>query len=233
MPAIELSGARVLVLGGSGELGRRISAELARRGASLTLAGRSADRLMAASRAIGPEVCSILFDLTVPGHAPHVVDTAASQLGGLDGVVNAAGVVGFGGLDDLTDEALDVLVATDLAGPLRVMREALRHLDGGFFVNITGVVAEQPVAGMAAYSAVKAGLSAASRASSRELRRKGTHVLDARPPHTETGLAGRPITGAAPRFPQGLDPDAVAARIVEGIAAGERELPPDAFSGTA
>lgn len=228
--AIDLDGARILVLGGSGELGRRIAALLTKYGARVTLAGRNADRLVAAAAAIGPDVPSILFDLRVPAHAAHVVDTAAAQLGGLDGVVNAAGVVAFGGLADLDDGALDELVAADLAGPLRVMREALRHLENGFFVNITGVVAEHPVAGMAAYSAVKAGLSAASQALGRELRRRGVHVLDARPPHTETGLATRPVVGEAPRFPEGLDPDLVADRIVAALAAGERELAAGAFS---
>jgi cyclic-di-GMP-binding biofilm dispersal mediator protein len=231
MPAIDLEGARILVLGGSGELGRRIAARLTEHGARVTLAGRDPHRLVAAAGAIGPDVPSILFDLCEPAHAAHVVDTAATQLGGLDGVVNAAGVVGFGDLADLDDRALDELVAADLVGPLRVMREALRHLDGGFFVNLTGVVADQPVAGMAAYSAVKAGLSAASQALGRELRRRGIHVLDARPPHTETGLASRPIAGEAPRFPTGLDPELVARRIVEGLAAGDRELVAEMFGG--
>jgi cyclic-di-GMP-binding biofilm dispersal mediator protein len=77
---------------------------------------------------------------------------------------------------------------------------------------------------MAAYSAAKAGLSAATRALARELRRERIHVLDARPPHTETGLAERPIEGAAPPLPAGLTPDAVARRIVVGLLEGEREL---------
>ncbi len=164
MPAIELSGARILVLGGSGELGtshRRRSSP--RRGALVTLAGRDADRLV--RPLLRPLAPTCLRSSSISPCRPTPLtscDTAAAQLGGLDGVVNAAGVVGFGELADLDDEALDELVAADLAGPLRVMREALRHLDSGFFVNITGVVAEQPVAGMAAYSAVKAGLSAAS-----------------------------------------------------------------------
>jgi cyclic-di-GMP-binding biofilm dispersal mediator protein len=229
MPRIELNGARILVLGGSGALGQRIAGQLVERGARVSLAGRDAAALGEIAASIGGATPSILFDLRIPGHAAHVVDTATSQLGGLDGIVNAAGVVGFGELATLTDAALDELVATDLTGPLRVMREALRHLDGGFIVNITGVVAEQPVAGMAAYSAVKAGLSAASRSLARELRRRGVHVLDARPPHTETGLASRPIAGEAPHLPSGLDPDTVAAQIVDAVVRGDRELPAYTF----
>ena len=74
-----------------------------------------------------------------------------------------------------------------------------------------------------------AGLSAASAALGRELRRRGIRVLDARPPHTETGLATRPIAGTAPRMPTGLDPRVVAGTIVDAIAAGTRELPAEAF----
>jgi cyclic-di-GMP-binding biofilm dispersal mediator protein len=227
---IVLDGSRVLVLGGSGVLGGLIAAELHRAGAAVMLAGRDADRLQLQATSIGPGVPSVLFDLTIPSHAAHVVDTAVQHLGGLDGVVNAAGVVAFGSLTEMDDDALDELVAADLLGPLRVIRDALPHLEGGFIVNLTGVVAEVPVAGMAAYSAVKAGLSAATIALGREVRRQGVHVLDARPPHTETGLADHPIAGRAPAMPVGLDPSLVAGVIVAGLAEGRRELPAEAFT---
>ena len=54
-------------------------------------------------------------------------------------------------------------------------------------------------------------------------------LLDARPPHTETGLAGRPVAGRAPLLPPGLRPEDVAARIVTAIEADERDLPSSAF----
>ena len=211
-------------------LGRHIAGELQKRGAVVVLAGRDPDRLLANAAALGPDTRSIIFDFNEPTHAPHVVTTAATMMGGLDGIINAAGVVAFGGLESLTDATLDELVAADLTGPLRVMRSALPILGGGFFVNITGVVAEQPVAGMAAYSAVKAGLSAATTALGRELRRHKIQVLDARPPHTETGLADRPIDGEPPRFPQGLLPEHVARVIVVGLVNGAREIPAAMFA---
>jgi cyclic-di-GMP-binding biofilm dispersal mediator protein len=82
---------------------------------------------------------------------------------------------------------------------------------------------------MAAYSASKAGLAAFAAASSRELRRQGVRILDARPGHTETTLSQHPLAGTAPAFGAGLDPDAVAARIVQGIVGDEKDLPSTAF----
>ncbi len=226
---ISLDGSRVLILGGSGVLGGLIAAELHSRGARLVLAGRDAERLQQRATTISSDVQSVLFDLQEPTHADHVVETAVRMLGGLDGVVNAAGVVAFGEHDSLNATALEELFAVDLVGPLQVIRSALQHIEEGFLVNITGVVAEQPMAGMAAYSAAKAGLSAATIALGRELRRRGIHVLDARPPHTETGLATRPISGTAPNMRTGLDPQSVVDTIVAGLVAGQRELPASSF----
>lgn len=227
---IDLSGRRVLVLGGNGVLGRHLTAELHQRGASVMVAGRNPDTVATHAAQLGAAETAV-FDLATSTDAAAVVQAALERLGGLDGVINAAGVVAFGPLSDLDDAALDQLVAVDLVGPLRVMRAAIPHLEGGFLVNLTGVVAEQPVAGMAAYSAVKAGLSAATRALGRELRRQGVHVLDARPGHTETGLATRPISGQAPAMPEGMAPAHVAQVVIEGLVAGKRELSAADFAG--
>lgn len=228
MPEVNIENARVLVVGGSGVLGGSVAGALRQRGARVALAGRDSDRLGSRSLQLGGAT-PIPFDLRRSDQAAEVIGLAVRSLGGLDGLVNAAGVVAFGPIADTDDAVLDELMAIDLVGPLRLIRAAVPHLADGFIVNITGVVAEQPVAGLSVYSAAKAGLSAASRALARELRRDGIHVLDARPPHTETGLAGRPIAGTAPAMPPGLDPDHVASVIVAGLAAGKREIPAAEF----
>jgi cyclic-di-GMP-binding biofilm dispersal mediator protein len=134
-------------------------------------------------------------------------------------------------VEGLDDTVLDDLFQTNVLGPLRATRAALPHLAerNGFVAAITGVVAAQPVGGMAAYSASKASWSAALTALSREVRRSGIEVIEVLPPHTETGLASRPLAGSAPKMPRGLDPEVVAARVVEAVEAGERRVEPGAF----
>lgn len=225
---MDIAGKRVLVAGGSGVLGSLIALGLSERGASVVLAGRDRARLDMTSEDLGG-VPTIEADLTNPEAAPAMVASAIALLGGLDGIVNAVGVVAFGPLVEHDDCTLDEIMVTDLIAPLRLMREAAPHIEGGFILNITGVIAESPMPGMVPYVAAKAGLSAATRALAKELRRRRILVIDGRPPHTETGLASRAIGGSAPVFPQGLEPGAVADRLVAAIAADEREVPAEAF----
>jgi short-subunit dehydrogenase len=228
----DLSGRSICVVGASGGLGAPVSRRLAEAGARLTLVGR--DRTRFDGLAHGAAV--VVADLRDPGSAEAVVAGAVAAHGGVDGVVLAAGVVAFGAVADLTDEVLTELFAVNTLAPIRLLRAALRWLtqsaDSGrspFVVNVSAVVAEQPVAGMAAYSASKAALTAFDHAAARELRRSGVRLLDVRPPHTETGLAQRPVSGVAPALPRGLAPERVAERVVSAIVGDERDLPSTAF----
>lgn len=139
----------------------------------------------------------------------------------------------FGNIAELDDATLAQLFAVNAIAPIIMLRESSKHItEGGFFANITAVVAQQPMAGMAAYSASKAAVWGAMIAATRELRRQQIDVIDIRPPHTETGLVNRPLAGVAPKLPTGLEPDVVAARIITAIKDGERDLPVEAFTSS-
>lgn len=217
-----LSDAVVAVLGASGALGSRIARGASERGAKVVLVGRDESRLTGVVEG-APTVVGDLADVTL---GDRIVATAREHHGRLDGVVNAAGAVAFGSLVDTEDAVLEELFLTNVIGPLFVLRRVLPALaEGkGFLAQVSAVVAEQPMAGMAAYSASKAALTAVDQALVKELRRSGVDVIDVRPPHTETGLVDRALAGAAPRLPQGLDPDVVAQRILDAIESGRREL---------
>jgi len=230
---LPLTGRSILVTGASGGLGRHISGLLADAGASLTLLGRDTERL----RALGIDgAATAAVDLTAPDGPGRGVQAALDAHGSLAGVVHAAGVVAFGPVTEVDDDTVDELFLINALAPLRLLRaaagplrEAAAERGDAFLVTISGVVAEKPTAHMAAYSASKAASWALAAAASGELRRAKVRVLDARPPHTETGLATSPVAGQAPRLPQGLDPADVAARIVRAIIDGERDLPTSAF----
>ncbi len=221
-----LNGASIVVAGATGALGSRIGTHLGKIGARLVAFGRDEKRLRLLPFA-GPRIAGDLRDRAACDAA---VGAAVEHYGRLDGIVNAAGVVAFGAVDDLEDEVIDALLVANLVGPIRLARAALPHLEeGGFIAQISAIVAERPMAGMAFYSATKAALTAFDQALAREVRRRKIDVIDIRPPHTETGLAGRPIAGEAPRLSQGLSPDFVAERIVRAIQRGERELASNDF----
>lgn len=214
-----LEGAVVLVVGASGGLGSRIAAELERRGAAVARSSKSAGQ-----------------DLRDPAVIRKLLDDTNAQHGRLDGLVVASGVVAFGNVSDLDPATVDELFAVNTTSAIQLIAECQHYLaasarDGRepFVVTLSGVVAETPVAGLAAYSASKAGLAAFVVAAAREYRRAGIRILDARPGHTGTALSEHPIAGSAPRFGAALDPDRVAARIVTAIAEGEKDLPSTAF----
>ena len=229
----DIAGASILVAGASGGLGAPLTRQLAAEGALLTITSRDSQRLSD----LGVDSVRVPADLRRAGVADRVVEQAVGAHGRLDGIVFAAGAVAFGPAAETPDDMLISLFTLNTLAPIRLLRAARPHLEASahagrapFVVHISAVVAETPMPGMAAYSASKAALAAFDAAAARELRRSRIRLVDARPPHTETGLAGRPLYGAAPRLPTGLDPEAVAARIVMAIVNDETDLPSSAFT---
>ncbi len=222
-----MNGQSVLIAGATGGLGCAIARNLAARGATLTLVSRQADKL----EALDIPGDRIALDLRDPAACQQAVDFALGQTGKLDVLVNAVGVVAFGPVDELSVDALEELFMVNTFVPVLLAKAALGAMaDGGVIVNISGVIAEQNLPGMAAYGASKSATRSFDEALTREARRRKIRVIDARPPHTETGLATRPVEGEAPKMGEGLAPDAVAGIICDAIAGTAKDLPSSAFS---
>ena len=210
-----------LVAGGTGGLGQVITSELRVRGCAVVTCSRTPIN----------DPTHIVADLRSPEEAQSMINTVLDQHGSLDIVVNAIGVVAFGEIVSTSIDTVEELFLTNTFSHIFLMQAALPQMKkGSVLVGISGVIAEQNLPGMAAYGASKAAARSFNEALSREARRLGVRVIDARPPHTETGLATRSIAGIAPKFPQGLNPVSVAQRIVFAIASGEDDLPSTAFS---
>lgn len=223
---VALTGASVLLAGATGGIGSALATELVDRGATLTMVARRADRLA------GLEVPGRreAIDLRTPPGCQAAVDAAVEHGGRLDVVVNAVGLVAFGPAVELSLDAMEELFLTNTFIPMMLAKAALPRMEpGGTIVNISGVIAEQNLPGMAAYGASKAAVTAFDQALAREARRSKIRVIDARPPHTETGLADRPIEGVAPTMPTGLPPHVVAAVICDALDGDQKDLPSTAF----
>ena len=230
----DLLGKNILVIGASGVLGAAITQKLLDRGAQVMATTSSNDRAAAIPSGASPR---LLLDLANPTSVEVMVTYLTQSDAQIDGVVNAAGLVAFGAVGDLGAETIARLTLVNLTGPITLISGIIPNLKKSatrgaspFILNISGLVAENPMANMSTYSATKAGLWAFDKALARELRKDGIRVLDARPGHTETGLAGRAIAGQAPNFPTGMCPDLVANRIVTAILNGETDLPSTAFT---
>lgn len=222
--AMELKQARVLVVGATGAVGGAIAVQLAEKGARLAVAGRDKDALNRIADRVGAEHRTVLDLVDVEGTAGAVAK-AAQVLRGLDGIVVAAGVAAFGPAREEDDTVVAELFAINTLGPIAAVRAALPHLTPGSAIAVvTAVLADAPTAGMAAYSASKAATSAWLTALRREVRMDRLSVLDARPPHMDTGLANRAISGTTPRMPKGQDMGEVVDLIVQGMVEGRREL---------
>jgi NAD(P)-dependent dehydrogenase (short-subunit alcohol dehydrogenase family) len=228
MAGRELDKAVVAVVGASGVLGSRIARLLADRGAVVVPVGRSATRLAE----VGLDEAPVVLDVTDATAGERLAAEVQERHGRLDGVVVASGVVAFGPAEDVPDEVVEELFLVNATGPLMLARRLAPLLkeSKGFWVTISAVLAERPMAGMAAYSASKAAAASFTQALQQEWRRAGVTVIDVRPPHTETGLVERALAGTAPRLPQGLEPDVVAERVVRAIVDGERQVASDDFA---
>jgi len=223
---VNITGSIVIVAGATGGLGREIALELQNAGAQVRVLVRDTARLD--SRLVGcrSAECEITDVRAMRTALKSLVD-AGEQV---SVVVNATGVVAFGSIEETNDETIEWLTMVNYTAAVQLIRESIPIMASpGAIVTISGVVAESPVANMAAYSASKAALHSATVAIGREIRRRGISLIDARPPHTETGLANHPIAGIAPKFPTGLTPEFVAKRITQALVNDERDLPSAAF----
>lgn len=237
MDSTDLNGRTALIAGASGGLGGAIAAELGRRGVRLVLSGRDEARLAA----VAATAHRVHADLRTPGACADLIAQTTAAVGPIDILVNATGLVAFGTIDELSVDAMEDLFLTNTFLPIMLTKAALAAQPDGHaslapnatIVQLSGVIAEQNLPGMAAYGASKAALRAFDEAAARELRRRKIRVIDARPPHTETGLAGRAIEGEAPTMPTGLSPESVAQIIVDAIAGSTKDLPAAAFTDAA
>jgi len=204
---------RILVTGASAGLGAAIARELAARGHGLALTARRGDRLDDLARevrALGGEPLVVPDDLADPEAPARIVAAAVGRFGGLDVLINNAGVGLPRYYAESDPEALRLQIAVNFTAPILLTRHALPHLveSRGKVINIgsaIGAVAN-PILGV--YGATKAGLAYWNDALRREVGHRGVRVclVDLGPVATEFFDAVRRRAGRDRVNPLGIDP---------------------------
>jgi 3-oxoacyl-[acyl-carrier protein] reductase len=193
----ERRGQVAIVTGGSRGIGLAIACALVADGVNVAVTGRSDAHLSEARPRIeraGPgSVETLRADVRSYDEVQRAIASTRARFGGLDIVVNNAGVGIFADVADMTPQQWSQVVDTNLAGAFNVCHAALpllRERGGGYIINISSLAGKNAFAGGAAYCASKSGLNAFSEALMQEVRQDNIRVSYVMPGSVATGFSG-------------------------------------------
>jgi NADP-dependent 3-hydroxy acid dehydrogenase YdfG len=222
----DLEGRRVLVTGASSGIGEAVARAVVAAGGRVALVARRAEVV----RELAAELdgAAAPADVTDLAALEVAVDRAAEELGGLDGVVTAAGLVRPGGIRDADPADWRTMLEVNVLGTLHTVRAAITHLVAagrGDVVTLSSMTGRRLAsAEMGVYAATKAGVHALSEGLRRELADDGVRVTVVAPGLVDTPLLAGQTHPVATRLAEtaparGLSAADVADRIVEVLAA--------------
>jgi NAD(P)-dependent dehydrogenase (short-subunit alcohol dehydrogenase family) len=186
----------VIVTGATSGIGRAAALAFAAAGARLVLVGRSDAALTEVGAAIGAsggQSVACPADITEEAAPVRVVDTAVNAFGGIDVLVNAAGIIATGSVESTNDDVWDQMMAVNVRAPFRLTRAAAPHLIArrGAVVNVSSVNGLRAFGGVLAYCVSKAAVDQFTRCAALELAPKGVRVNAVNPGVTVTNLHRR------------------------------------------
>ena len=216
-----------IVTGGSKGIGLAIARAFLDRGMQVTISARKDVELAEAARALkgGTNVHTVRADVREPADAQRLIDDTAQRFGGVDVLVNNAGIGKFGNVSEMPLDDWRQIIETNLSGVFHCTRAAIpvmKARGAGFIINISSLAGKNPFVGGAAYCASKAGLNAFSEALMQELRHDNIRVSYVLPGSVSTAFGDRESSGEADWK---LSPDDVARVVVDLIAHEQRSLP--------
>ena len=224
-----LEGKGAIVTGGSKGIGYAVAEALVRQGAGVAISARHEEEVRAAAEQLnalgGGRAVGVAADVRKRDEVRRLVDTATEALGGVDVLVNNAGVGRFGPVDELSDEHWHQVIDTNLTGVFYCCQEAvprMRERGGGWIVNIGSLAGKNPFAGGAAYNASKFGLLGFSEAMMLDLRDQDIRVSCIMPGSVETHFNGNePSEKGAWK----IQPEDIATLVLDLLAMPGRTLP--------
>jgi NAD(P)-dependent dehydrogenase (short-subunit alcohol dehydrogenase family) len=194
---MEIEGASALVTGAGRGIGRAIALALGEAGAAVTLVSRTPRELEAAARAVesaGGRATVYAGDLRRGADCAAAVEAAVRAFGGLQLLVNNAGIGAHATVAETSDETWTDVLETNLSAPFRLTRAALPHLKkrGGHVFMISSLAGKNAIAGMSAYCASKAALDHFAEVLMLEVRHDGVKVTTIAPGSVDTSFGRDP-----------------------------------------
>jgi short-subunit dehydrogenase len=226
-----IAGLRVIVTGASSGIGRALVLELLRQGAKVVALARREERLqeLETEAAAGERFRWIAGDVTLAADRARTLELAQREFGGLDCLVNNAGIGAIGRFDEADEARLRRIMEVNLFAPAEFIREALPQLRSGkspLIVNISSVLGHRAVPGKSEYCASKFAIHGLSDALRAELYKTGVDVLLVSPSTTESEFFERASDGKErAESPFGvMSAQAVAWKAVGAMRRGRREI---------
>lgn len=203
----------ILVTGAARNMGYHTAAALVRRGAKVAIVARSADALAEAAGQLGGDVLPIAAEVSDPAQIEAALRQTADHFGGIDGIVNNAGVAYPNAIEKLDEAQVREQTAINFLAPIFAARAVIPHLrarGGGRIVNISSATTRAPgsFGHLSIYGATKAGMEYFTEQLRHEVQKDNIAVTCFIPGDTVTG------------FGRGWDPEAVQAAYADWLDQG-------------
>lgn len=232
----DLQGLRAIVTGASGGIGRALAIELSRAGVRSILVARSGDKLAEVreqTREAGVQASVLVGDVSDPASRQSAIDFANRELGGLDLLVNNAGISASGEFASGSPEVLRKIFEVNFFAALELTRLAIPSLASGrtpMVVNVGSILGHRGIPFTSDYCASKFALTGWSQSLRAELDGQGIDVLLVSPGTTDTGLAAN-LVEERTTLPwagmKGVTPEYVARATVQAMERGRHEIVPN------
>lgn len=233
MPRRNLAGLRVLITGSSQGIGRAIAVSAAARGCKVIASARSGellDELAKEVRAKGGTIETVTSDLTVPADRQRMIDIAQQKFGGLDVLINNAGIGATGHFMDSDPATLRTIFETNYFALCEITRLCIPLLKQGTtaaIVNISSVVGRRALPARSLYSSSKFAVAGFSEAIRAELSKDKIDVLVVNPGLTQTNFSKNMLEAKAKismDHQRGMTSEEVAEATLDALAANKSEV---------
>jgi short-subunit dehydrogenase len=221
----DLNGQRILITGASSGIGRALVEQAADAGARVALVSRSADKLskLAAQLSLRTDALAVPADVTCEEDRTRLLATVVERWGGLDVLINNAGVASFGHFADCSEPILRTIMEVNFFAPAELIRLAIPILTRAqhpAIINIASMCGRRGMPAWSEYSASKFALCGLTEALRGELVRFGIDILLIVPGMTNTGLSEHQLRSEGRMkfdFTKGMDPADVARGILRAL----------------